>query len=683
MKPLARQLAGTPSPQWTVSCFFPCSAQHFSEGTSLHLRDDPAAEWVVKKTRYVGEPVDRMCEAVRMHAKGVERTDASTAHAIWQQLPGVAKWSPIENMLTGKARASAKVVAPAGSAGAMKCLGPHMASSTGPCAPLLFVARTVTNASLAASAAIDANRTMLLARVHRDVTQWRKGAADAKWRHGRQQQKPQMTRRNMACSEPGGADGPRIYTADGLRAALASGTCSRACAAARMRRRLELQPDFLKAGDPRPCLLGGGHAHCRTHGGSVLLIVSRWQAHLAHLQLQPFCYLVVEKAESPFAQQQGVDYVVPNRANEASSYLHFLSRHYDDALPDTMVFMQDERISKHSKDMIHMLPHLHLDAAPYLPLNSVHLPFLHPKAFCHVRTCVEQSGLLRRLGLSVSPSNHMDLAYTCCAQFLVSAEAVRAHPRSLYEDLFRYTLGGGDFGQRGDSFARGECLEVLWHALFGRPKVSEPTPAALRCGRSHQLAHRCKETSGLVSFVPANDSFWSWAAPVWQQLSDSQRAEIRAGGPSGSLFRAAVQGGHLCLSGADGTIGECERPTDASITRALGLMERGIVRARVRALGGVERDLSTNCTVLDRQDVVATRRRKFARTLRQACAGLDESGSSSIAAAVAVATRPNARRRRGRGRPLHHLALCSLFNANPGATREFLRRLRSAPTQSG
>ena len=137
------------------------------------------------------------------------------------------------------------------------------------------------------------------------------------------------------------------------------------------------------------------------------------------MQEQPFCFLVVEKEGSPFEKQQGVEYIVPNRANEASSYLHFLARHYDE-LPETMIFVQDERKSKHSsEDMVTLLQQLHLDAASYLPLNSVHLPFLHPQAFCHVRTCIEQSGLMRQLGVSVAPAHHMDLAYTCCAQFLV------------------------------------------------------------------------------------------------------------------------------------------------------------------------------------------------------------------------------------------------------------------------
>ena len=677
------------APPLSISCFFPCSAQRFAEGSPLELRDDapPIAEWRVKKVRYVGDPIDRMCEAIRLHA-GSDHIEGGVANSIWDRLPGVSSWARVDIVRAGKARASAKTVAPAAAHDAVVCPGPRLAPPRGPCAPLLFVMRPISNASLAASAIAEANRTILLSRVRRFENHWLSRSSATLQQ--RQQPGGNLPANGSiaACSEPGGVEPPRVFTAVGLRAALATGTCSRACAAVRMRKRLQMQPGLMKPGDPWPCLVKDAHPHCRANAESVLVIVSRWQAHLSYLLLQPFCYLVVEKSESPYARQQGVDYVVPNRANEASSYLRFMAQHYDDALPDRMIFIQDERVSKHNKDMLSLLINLHLDAANYMPLNAVHLPFLHPKAFCHVRSCIEQSGLLRRLGVDVAPAHHMDLAYTCCAQFLVSKAAVQAHPRALYEELYKYTLGGGDFGQRGDSFARGECIEVLWHVLFGRPKVAGPTNAAIKCGRHRLLYPRCRETSGLENgFVPTNDSFWSWASPAWQQLSESQRAKVRAGGASGALFGAAVRSGQLCLK--PNSDGACETSTDdASIAGAVELMERGSVRVGVRSLGGAERALSTNCSVLAHQDVVSTRRRKFARTLRQACV---VSGGGALAAAGGASGSPlgrmaslRARGRRGRGRaPLHQLALCALFDQHPAATGAFLRDLKTASVHPG
>ena len=673
-------------PLVTLSCHFPCSTQRFTEGSPLTLRDDSSATWIVKKVRYVGEPVDRMCEAVRLNA-GAEHMRLADVRTLWERLPGDPLWAAFDQLRTNGPRASAKAMVPT-KRRENACPGPQLAPPIGPCAPLLFVARVVSNASLALTAAAEANRTLLLARIRRDEARWAStntqmlqplsSLFDAR-------SNANHSASSITCPDQDEVDPPRIYTAAGLRAALASGICSRACSAARMRRRLVLQPELVRPGDPRPCLVKDAHPHCRANSGSVLLIVARWQSHLTHLQKeQPFCYLVIEKAESPLATQQGIDYVVPNRANEASSYLHFLARHYDDALPDTMVFLQDERTSKHSKDIGALLRHVHLDAAPYMPLNAVHLPFLHPQAFCHVRSCVEQSGLLRRLGSAVVPAHHMDLAYTCCAQFIVSRAAVHTHPKGFYEDLYRYTLGGTDFGQRGDSFARGECLEVLWHALFGQRRIAEPTPAARKCGHHPKLNHRCRETSGLVNgFVPANDSFWSWAAPTWQQLNAAQRAAVRSSPRPGSLFAAAVRGGHVCLGGDGNCIGGSGAgqvtEDEASIQRAIRRMESGTLLARVQALGGAQRALSTDCSVLARQDVASTRHRRFARTLRQACGGrgaAPSSSSTSSAGVLGTQLRGRAMTRRGRGRPLHHLALCALFGTQPQMTSAFLKRLR-------
>ena len=185
-----------------------------------------------------------------------------------------------------------------------------------------------------------------------------------------------------------------------------------------------------------------------------------------------------------------------------------------------------------------------------------------------MRSCVEQSGLLRRLGAAFAPSHMMDLAYTCCAQFVVSATAVKAHPRALYEDLYRYALAGTDYGQRGDSFARGECLEVLWHHLFGGPKggAADTRRSQVWTRRRCCFFAACSQLQrerSLEAFVPANDSFWSWAAPVWRSFGSDRMRRDGFGG----LFGAAVRSGELTLA------------SDES-AEPLRRMESGGIRAR-------------------------------------------------------------------------------------------------------
>ena len=129
---------------------------------------------------------------------------------------------------------------------------------------------------------------------------------------------------------------PRLYTAQGVRAALSSAVCSRACAAARLRGAEANRTRW--AGEPPPCLLGGARAGCDPAGGNVLLVVSHWNADVRYLRSQPYCYVVYEKHGN--GQEEVLDFSVPNKANEASTYLHFITSFYE-ALPATTLFLQD------------------------------------------------------------------------------------------------------------------------------------------------------------------------------------------------------------------------------------------------------------------------------------------------------------------------------------------------------
>lgn len=254
------------------------------------------------------------------------------------------------------------------------------------------------------------------------------------------------------------------------------------------------------------------------------------------------------------------------------------------------------------------------------------------------------------------PVHHMALSYTCCAQFLVTREAIRARPKAMYDALYAYSLGGADFGQRGGSFARGECLEALWHVLFGQPRVVPPASAWRKCGRGLQARH-CAAESALLSFVPQNDSFWSFVRPTWLKLGVAQRSEVRSGRVS--IYEAAVRSGELCFmpegaetSSVRGASHACVGTDPVAVARAVDRMKTRLVSARVRALGSGIRLLSTNCTLLWQQSAASVSRRKLSETLRQHCATVLPTALSSKF--------PLPRHKK---RQLHHDAMCALFQA--------------------
>ena len=535
--------------------------------------------WVVVKSRDVGEPAPRLCEAEMQH-RGNTQLPRLLASAIWADLPGEPRWALFDEVGTS-ATAGAKLHRPA-SGGSPLAPCSLKAQGTLSSCTALYVAH-MPNVSAPAL------RKPYLGKIRRREREgaklWRRSARAEAIGLEAPTCPADIARQTVVA--------PRLYTSQGLRAALASSVCSRACAASRLR---GLDANRTRrAGEPQPCLLGGEQAGCDLRRGNVLLVVSHWNADLRHLREQPFCYVVFEKRGN--AQKHVIDFSVANKANEASTYLHFLL-HFFDELPETMLFLQDGRTSAHNPDVVGILRHLRLDAAAYLPLNSVHVPFLSPSAFCHVERCLGQAGVRRFLPSGALPRHQMDVAYTCCAQFLVTRDAVRAHPRQLYEELQRYALGASDFGHRGDSFARGECLEILWHVLFGRPRVDAPVPPATMCGEA--AAGQCVRTTGLKAFAPADDPFWSWAAPLWERSSSEERTRMRAGQLS---------------------------PFDAAARRGLRPPPR-----------------SANCSVLEAQNNALVSRRKLRSTLQQVCRGRASAGSAASSL------------------PLHDRALCALYD---------------------
>lgn len=220
-------------------CFFPCGS-HYSESAVLRVSKgrgvtlEPVRAkqaqtgWVVRKLRYVGEPVEKLCEANYLH-EGEDRHRFSDAQVVWQSLPGSSVWADFGSLASGSGSnrllsgKQVEVMARnAGLRGQQQCKGPQLLPPHGPCAPILFVGRRVTDITAENTSISDA----LLDRAHQDEVRWWKRAAASV--DNRQHVSATATRSTTAVcrGENGTGKTPRIYTAMGLRAALASGTCS-------------------------------------------------------------------------------------------------------------------------------------------------------------------------------------------------------------------------------------------------------------------------------------------------------------------------------------------------------------------------------------------------------------------------------------------------------------------------
>ena len=177
--------------------------------------------------------------------------------------------------------------------------------------------------------------------------------------------------------------------------------------------------------------------------------------------------------------------------------------------------------------------------------------------------------------------------------------------------------------------------------LEKRPRVDEPVAPDALCGAA--AGSVCTAKSELRDFVPRDDLFWSWAAPLWTRSEAGEHAEMRAGRLS--PFDAAHRRGLLC----PGRREACE--PQASATASLRPRLRSeLVPVRIPTLSGGPQLLSTNCSLLEAQSEVAAPRRKLETTLRQTCGG-GKAGRQVL----------------GPGALLHERALCTLYGKRGGA----------------
>lgn len=166
--------------------------------------------------------------------------------------------------------------------------------------------------------------------------------------------------------------------------------------------------------------------------------------------------------------------VLKTNGREASVYLSYIINNYWN-LPDYIVFHHAERYQWHSDDpmfdSVPILQNLQLDAVDrqgYVSLRCVHAP-----------NCLEKRKP-NPIGEDVWPDITHALAQkihdfipeiqlpkvigaTCCAEFAVSGNQVRARSLREYEKMRDWVWHSGQ-----DDATLGRLMEYIWHMIFGK-----------------------------------------------------------------------------------------------------------------------------------------------------------------------------------------------------------------------
>lgn len=191
-----------------------------------------------------------------------------------------------------------------------------------------------------------------------------------------------------------------------------------------------------------------------------------------------------------------------NRGREASSFLKFIVEYYH-RLPRYVAFLHGHETAWHhglSMSLLDAVDRAKRGQFDYINLNNVqHSKVITNEALRHVKHHAKnvQVGHPGHTFLQKNWSRHFEpilkipfpkhVRFMCCAQFVVSARAIRRHPLSTYKALYDMVMDPS----HGDDWPVGAGLEFVWHILFGEPAdMCDGKDEVGECTEAHYLASR-------------------------------------------------------------------------------------------------------------------------------------------------------------------------------------------------
>ena len=208
------------------------------------------------------------------------------------------------------------------------------------------------------------------------------------------------------------------------------------------------------------------------------IICAKYERPVDFLEKIPITYTVIEKGDI-FPQ-------VPNKGNEASSYLFFIIHHYEH-LPENMIFIQDEDESWHhtgkiSENIYSWIDDYEKRGFKYYEFNDMDIDKDHINK--------EKNELFNQY-----QSFHYEIFYNdclkdtigplkdvkpevgkCCAQFIVSKQVVLNKPKMFYFRMYTWimknTTESNNPNDPFSSYNTGRYLEWSWRFIFNNMILS-------------------------------------------------------------------------------------------------------------------------------------------------------------------------------------------------------------------
>jgi hypothetical protein len=210
-----------------------------------------------------------------------------------------------------------------------------------------------------------------------------------------------------------------------------------------------------------------------------IIVCAKYNKNTDFLNDTPIPSIVLEKGDGPGQ--------VINKANETTSYLYYIIHNYD-SLPPHIIFIHDEDESWHHDGKI--TGNIEKWIQEYIEKGSTYYNFNNrQQGFDEIDL---ENGCLRKKGENVEtpfwipgfkdlydntmkPYNiplRKSNPSACCAQFIVSRDVIRSHPKEMYEKMYSWyenktnSLGNGDPGHNYSGYNTSRYAEWAWYYLF-------------------------------------------------------------------------------------------------------------------------------------------------------------------------------------------------------------------------
>jgi hypothetical protein len=166
--------------------------------------------------------------------------------------------------------------------------------------------------------------------------------------------------------------------------------------------------------------------------------------------------------------------VVPNKANEALSYLFYIINNYEN-LPENMIFIHDENESWHhtgkiTEKIYEWIKEYENQGSTYYEFNNMEI--------AKDLDLYKNNSVFKNFWDTIMKDNIGDYETVqpekgkCCAQFIVSKNNILLHSKNFYENYYNWLItntngeGNGDSNDLNSGHKTGRYAEYTWRYIF-------------------------------------------------------------------------------------------------------------------------------------------------------------------------------------------------------------------------